>query len=385
MENYTKLLEITKDGSEKYFDEQMELLKQLCSVDCPTGYEPGNAQVVAFLKTAMEKLDMTIEEHYDAGTGIHLVGRIKPENPDGKIIISAHLDTFNGFALGDVEKNPFRIEGDWAYGVGIADCKGGVVSSLYSIRMLQEAGMLPNKEIVLMYTSDEEIGSLSARKLFIPESEGAEMCFVFEPARNDNSIITARNGISISQINVKGVATHAGTAYKAGRSAARELCKQAVRLFEYTDFDNITYDVSMMYSNKGMSDEAHARVSASMYSEKGMEMLQEHLKDITDGAPFVDGCTCSVDMGVLHPRMNRSEKTVEMYNHIHKMGLLMGFDYPEEPPTGASDGNLFSSYGVPSIDGLGPYMKEIHTLHERMYVPSMPERTQLFALVVGSL
>ena len=55
-----------------------------------------------------------------------MVGRIKPANAEGKIIISAHLDTI--FHAGDAEKHPFRIEEGYAYGLGIADCKGGVVT-----------------------------------------------------------------------------------------------------------------------------------------------------------------------------------------------------------------------------------------------------------------
>ena len=50
----------------------------------------------------------------------------------------------------------FRIEGDMAYGLGSGDCKGGVVVAITAVRLAQQLGLLPNKEIFLMFNCEEE-------------------------------------------------------------------------------------------------------------------------------------------------------------------------------------------------------------------------------------
>ena len=123
--NKEQLLEIVEATSEKYQTEQIKMLEKFCKVDCPSNYEEGMEQAVEVVLEMLSNIDVEIERHYKEGFGSNIVTRIKPESPDGKIIVSAHIDTFSGFKVGDIYKNPFRIEGDWAYGVGISDCKSG--------------------------------------------------------------------------------------------------------------------------------------------------------------------------------------------------------------------------------------------------------------------
>ncbi len=368
----------------EYFDEQMELLKELTSIDCPTGYIKGNEQVVKILKKALEKMKVEIEEIFDERVGTHLVARIKPENPQGKIIVNAHIDTFTGFKEGDCEAHPFRIDGDWAYGIGITDNKGGVVSSMYSVRILQELGALPNKEIVMIYNCDEETGSPSGRDIFKREAEGTECAYVFEPARDDNGILTARNGIAICTMEITGRTAHATVGYKDGRSASKELAHQALRLFEATDYTNLTVDVSQMQSNKGISDKATARIVAGFNTKEGEESFLKLIEEIQTGAPFVEGCKTTIKIVVQHPEMPRTQANLDLYEHMKHYGKIYGYDYCQEPKSGTGDACLLASYGVPCIDGIGPYMKDIHRTDERMHIPSLTEKTKVFALTLAN-
>src|SRR5437867_3192845 len=54
---------------------------------------------------------------------------------DKKILLIAHMDTV--YSRGMLEKQPFRIDGDRAYGLGIADDKQGVAVILHTIAMLK--------------------------------------------------------------------------------------------------------------------------------------------------------------------------------------------------------------------------------------------------------
>ncbi len=379
------LLSVVEAGTKQYFQEEMDVLAQFSAIDCPTSYLPGNAQVVAILKDIMAKMDVVVEEYYDPQYGTHLLARIKPENPNGKIIISAHIDTFSGFPVGNVAKNPYHIEGDWAYGLGIVDCKGGVVSSLYAVRMMQEANLLPNKEIVMIYSADEEEGSLSSRKIFQRESQDAEAAYVFEPSRDDNGVLTSRSGIAIVDLNIAGIPAHPGTAYEMGRSAAKELAYQVVDIYKATDMEHVRFDVENMYSNESISDIASACVVVIIRTPKGYDLYKQWLANIQNRAPYVDGCTVTVTEKVVHQAMARTAENVALYEKAKAAAAIMGIDCPEQPPQGCGDACLFASYGVPCIDGLGPYMKDIHTDDERMFIPSLPEKTKLFALMLGTM
>ena len=63
----------------------------------------------------------------------------------------------------------------------------------------------------------------------------------------------------------------------------------------------------------------------------------------------------------------------------------MEIELPEEESAGPSDACYFSTFGIPTVDAMGPYMRDIHTVNERMYIPSLLERTKLFAMVLGLL
>ena len=109
------------------------------------------------------------------------------------------------------------------------------------------------------------------------------------------------------------------------------------------------------------------------------------MRQITQEAPFIDGCECSINIIAEHPAMDRNPENLEMLKIVQEAGKIMNMDYPEQLSVGTGDACLISYYGCPSIDAMGPYMKDIHRLDERMYIPSLKERTMLFALTLAKL
>ena len=79
---------------------------------------------------------------------------------------------------------PFRISGGKAYGPGTFDMKAGIVQALFAAEALQRlpASDQPRKRIVFLWTSDEEIGSESSRKLIETEARRSDAVFVLEPS-----------------------------------------------------------------------------------------------------------------------------------------------------------------------------------------------------------
>ena len=124
---------------------------------------------------------------------------------------------------GFIERLPFKIDGDSAFGPGIYDMKGGAYLAYHAFRQLCAGGERPPLGITHLYVSDEEIGSPTSRALIEAEGRKAKYVLVTEPARDGGKIVTGRKGVARFEVFIKGVPAHAGTRPQDGRSAIREL------------------------------------------------------------------------------------------------------------------------------------------------------------------
>ena len=125
--------------------------------------------------------------------------------------------------MGFIERLPFQIEGDSAFGPGIYDMKGGAYLAYHAFRQLCADAERSPLGITQLYVSDEEIGSPTSRALIEAEGRKAKYVLVTEPARDGGKIVTGRKGVARFEVFIKGVPAHAGTRPEDGRSAIREL------------------------------------------------------------------------------------------------------------------------------------------------------------------
>ena len=130
-----------------------------------------------------------------------------------------HLDTV--FGPGTVAKRPFRIEGDRAYGPGVADEKGGVVEALYALQILHDLGFKDFKQITFLIETSRgarlagDAGADRPADRATPTSSSTWS----RATRRTRSPSGARARTTFN-IDVKGRAAHAGVA-PAGRPQRR--------------------------------------------------------------------------------------------------------------------------------------------------------------------
>ena len=156
-----------------------------------------------------------------SGFGDHLVVRSSWGQEQPGILVLSHLDTVH--PIGFIERLPFHVKDDSAFGPGIYDMKGGAYLAFHAFRELCAAGERPPLGITHLYVSDEEIGSFTSRALIEAEGRKAKYVLVTEPARDGGKIVTSRKGVARFEVFIKGVPSHAGTRPQDGRSAIREL------------------------------------------------------------------------------------------------------------------------------------------------------------------
>ena len=138
-----------------------------------------------------------------------------------RILLIAHMDTV--YQRGMAASQPYRVEGDRAYGLGIADDKSGVALAIHAVSVLQALGQRQYGTLTVLINGDEEISSPGSRNLITKLGSEHDAVFSCEGAGNDDRIRLTTSGNGSVLLKVQGRASHAGAAPEDGRNALYEL------------------------------------------------------------------------------------------------------------------------------------------------------------------
>ncbi|MDA9443731.1 glutamate carboxypeptidase [Bradyrhizobium sp. CCBAU 51745] len=145
-----------------------------------------------------------------------------------KIMLIAHMDTV--YLRGMLKDQPFRIDGDKAYGLGIADDKQGVALILHTVAMLQKLNFRDYGTLTVLTNSDEEISSPGWRSTITKFASDQDVVFSFEGGGTDGSVRLATSGIGSAYLTVTGRSSHAGSRPEGGINALYELSHQVLQM-----------------------------------------------------------------------------------------------------------------------------------------------------------
>jgi glutamate carboxypeptidase len=145
-----------------------------------------------------------------------------------KILLIAHMDTV--YPRGMLAKQPFRIEGDRAYGLGIADDKQGIAVILHTLAILKAMNFREYAAVTVLINADEEISSPGSRSLLTRLGAEHDATFSVESSRaQSDKLSLATSGIASVTLTVKGRASHSGNAPEKGVNALYELAHQMLQ------------------------------------------------------------------------------------------------------------------------------------------------------------
>lgn len=130
----------------------------------------GNAEVMAWLAQRLEEagLRAALQETEEAGARkANLVAVAGPDEPGG-LVLSGHVDVVPFADQPGWSREPLRLtgEGKRLYGRGTSDMKGFLAQCVEAMRRLDPDSL--QRPVVLVFTSDEEIGCRGADRL-VPE------------------------------------------------------------------------------------------------------------------------------------------------------------------------------------------------------------------------
>jgi len=351
-------------------------IRRWVEIETPTEAPAQVNKLATMVADGYRDLPVTIERiPGHSGCGDHLVARSSWGQDRPGILVLSHLDTVH--PMGFIERLPFRIEGDCAFGPGIYDMKGGAYLAYHAFAQLcATAGRSP-LGVTQLYVSDEEIGSPTSRALIEAEGRKAKYVLVTEPARDGGKVVTGRKGVARFEIFVRGVAAHAGTRPEDGRSAIRELANIIQTLEAMNDLKRgVTVNVGVIKGGTRpnvIAEEAYAEVDMRVPSIADADELVPKILNLKSRT---EGVSVKVSGELNRPPYEKGNAGAALYEHAKTLAEEIGFDLVDTSTGGGSDGN-FTAPHTATLDGLGVDGKGAHTNYEQMYISSIEPRARL--------
>jgi glutamate carboxypeptidase len=351
-------------------------IRRWVEIETPTEVPAQVNKLADMVADGYRDLPVTIERIAGRdGCGDHLVARSSWGQDAPGILVLSHLDTVH--PLGFIERLPFRIDGDRAFGPGIYDMKGGAYLAYRAFREICAGSTRPPLGITQLYVSDEEIGSPTSRALIEAEGRKAQYVLVTEPARDGGRIVTGRKGVARFEVFIKGVPAHSGTRPQDGRSAIRELGNVIQTLEAMNDFSRgISVNVGVVRGGTRpnvIAEEAYAEVDLRVPSIADADELVPKILGLKSRT---DGVSVRVTGELNRPPYEKSNAGAALYEHARTLAAEIGFDLVDTFTGGGSDGN-FTAPHTATLDGLGVDGEGAHTHFEQMYISSIEPRARL--------
>jgi glutamate carboxypeptidase len=305
----------------------------------------------------------------------------RKSRPAGQFLVLGHYDTV--YSSGELARMPFRVSGGKAYGPGIFDMKAGLTQALFALDALKQTKVPLRHRLVFLWTSDEEIGSDTSRKLIETEARRSDAVFVLEPSLGPKGLIkTARKGVGEAELIVTGRASHAGLAPQEGVNAIHELSRQLMRIQEWNDLRRgVTVNADVIEGGTRVNviaERARAILDLRALRVSDMRRIERKLHALR---PILPGAKLEVRGGFNRAPLER-KSSAALFAKAKTMAAQMGLTLGECTAGGGSDGNLTAAVGAPTLDGLGAVGHGAHSKDEHIVIDTMPARAALLAALL---
>ncbi len=366
----------------------LSVLRAFVVTESPSLEKAAVDRCCAVIARHWRRLDVRIERLAQKHRGEHLRITWTPAKarPTAQLLVLGHYDTV--YASGVLRKMPFRVSAGKAYGPGTFDMKAGIVQALFAAEALQRlpAGQQPRKRIVFLWTSDEEIGSESSRKLIETEARRSDAVFVLEPSFGRRGALkTERKGVGEAELVVHGRASHAGLAPQDGINAIHEIARQVARLETWTDLRRgVTINAGTIEGGTRTNvipETARVQLDLRATTVADMRRLEKRLHTLR---PELKGARLEVSGGFSRAPLER-KMSAGLFARAKALAAEMNLTLDECAVGGGSDGNFTAAVGIQTLDGLGAVGDGAHSSHEHVLVKSMPQRAALLAALLQSV
>jgi glutamate carboxypeptidase len=274
-----------------------------------------------------------------------------------KIMLIAHMDTV--YRNGMLRDQPFRIDGDRAYGLGIADDKHGVATILHTLALLQKMGFKDYGTLTVLINGDEEISSPGARDTITRLGADQDAVFSFEGGGTEPRLTLATSGIGAAYLNVQGKTSHAGARPEGGVNALYELAHQLLQLDKLSKPEEglkLNWTVAQAGTNRNViPGQATAQADARALKVSDFDALARTLQERVQKKLLPDS-KVTVKFEVRRPPLEATPASRALANH--GVAIYKELDLPMKVIDRASGGGTDAAFAAlkargPVIEGMG--------------------------------
>ncbi|WP_194715666.1 glutamate carboxypeptidase [Noviherbaspirillum soli] len=270
----------------------LETLKELCNIESGSRDLEGLDKVANLIAGRLKALGGEVQlvdvsnDIYRMQDTPEKVGRVVRATFKGRgtknIMMLAHMDTV--YLKGMLEKQPFRIEGDKAYGLAIADDKQGIATIIHTVAMLKELKFDDYGTLTVLINADEEISSPGSRKLIARLGAEHDVTMSFESSRsNSDKLSLATAGIGSVTLDVQGRASHAGSAPEKGVNALYEMAHQVTQMSKLSNTDTgvkMNWTLAKAGSNRNViPDQAEAQADVRVLRAADYDGIERQVQE----------------------------------------------------------------------------------------------------------
>jgi glutamate carboxypeptidase len=365
--------------------EMLDVLRRFVTAESPSLEKFPTDYCCGLIAAEWRKHGAQVERLAQVHRGDHLRVTYWPgkSRPAGQLLVLGHYDTV--YSTGSLQKMPFRVSAGKAYGPGTFDMKAGIVQALFALQALRETKAALRNRLVFLWTSDEEIGSESSRKLLETEARRSDAVFVLEPSFGPRGLLkTARKGVGEAELIVHGRASHAGLAPQEGINAIHELAHQLARLEKWNDLRRgVTINAGLVEGGTRTNvipERARAVLDLRALRVSDMRNLERRLHSLR---PIHRGARLEITGGFDRPPLEH-KMSAALFARAKSLAARVNLSLGECTVGGGSDGNFTAAAGVPTLDGLGAVGHGAHSTLEHVLIHTMPARAALLACLLAT-
>lgn len=362
----------------------VSFLSSLVEAESPTDVPASQAPVQDIVREALEELELDVTHGPGRNTGGFLLARPR-ERVRGLPfqLLVGHTDTV--WPAGTLTEMPLRREGGKLFGPGAFDMKAGVSMAVFALRALRELGVELPATPVLLFNSDEEIGSPESGRTVRRLAKGACRAFVPEPSFGPQGLLkTARKGVGSYTVHIQGRSAHAGLDPGGGASAIHELALVVQRLHALSDLERgLTVNVGVVEGGTRpnvVAARARAEVDVRVVTSEDARRVETAIMALRPETP---GVTLRVEVGHVIPPLERTPRNRRLWEQARAAAEALGLPLGETAVGGASDGSTISLFTA-TLDGLGAVGDGAHAAHEHIVVDATVDRCALLAMLLAA-
>jgi glutamate carboxypeptidase len=357
------------------------LLRQLAALESPSSDKQAVDACSAYVAARLRALGAEVAVVPQAAAGDHLSAFWPGADGSAQFLTLCHLDTV--WPKGTLAARPLREEDGKLFGPGVYDMKAGTAILITALKALHDAGLSPRYPMRMLFTSDEEVGSVTSRELIEAEARRSCLAVVLEPALAGGQLKTFRKGVGDFTVVAHGRAAHAGGDHQKGINAIEELAYHIPALQKLTDYESgTTINVGTIKGGSASNVvPEHAEMEVDFRISR-MAEIDRVVAGVQGLQPVLPGARLEISGGLNRPPMEHNATMVKTFEQVQRLAGGIGLALEEGSTGGGSDGNFTAALGTPTLDGMGAVGDGAHAAHEHVIVGSLADRAALLATIL---